>query len=58
MFRRPCVLPVCEVSARAQQLSGGAEPEVSAAEEQIVNPGQSFLGQEAENSPKEGFFGQ
>ena len=55
MFRRPRVLPVFEVSARVQQLSGGAEPSVSAAEEQIVNPGQSFLGQVTENRRKEGF---
>ena len=58
MFRRPRVLPGCEVSARVQQESGGAEPGVSAAEEQIVNPGQSFLGQVTENRRKQGFFGQ
>ena len=40
------------------QVADGAEPSVSAAEEQIVNPGQSFLGQAAENRRKEGFFGQ
>ena len=58
MFTLPCILPVCEVSARAQQESGGAAPEVSAAEERIVNPGESFLGKAAEKCRKEAFFGQ
>ena len=37
---------------------GGPEPDVTDAEDLIVNPSESFLGQFAGKRHKEGFFGQ
>ena len=58
MFIRPRGLPEWVVICGALQESRGAEAKVSAAKEQIGNPGQSFLGQAAEKCRKWGFFGQ
>ena len=46
-----------EVSPSVQQESGGPEARVSAAIDQNVNPGQSFLGQLAGKGRKWAFFG-
>ena len=46
-----------EVSARVQQESGGPKARVSAADDQNVNPGQSFVGQFAGRCRKWAFFG-
>ena len=47
-----------EVSSRLQQESGGPAPRASLTEEQIVNPGQSFLGKFAGKRRKWAFIGQ
>ena len=47
-----------EVSARVSSSGRGLDPRGSAAEEQIVNPAQIFLGKFAGKRRKEAFFGQ